>query len=247
MVSRLGALGHFVSRLSRRKALLALCSVLAAGPAAAECVLVGGRAIDIPVPAGYCTVEPAALAELADGRDQRAGSLQAYFVPCADRDKLRSDPRAVATRAVSVLVPYGGIGARRWSRAEVARSAWAQFMEASHFVRLLPAKSLVRELATQGIVMRGGRVLGGLGRGRGDEAMAHANLDLIVGGRELSIDMFVAATALNGVPVIMTWTWPRAGPREGGVAMEAMLRYFDTLVDANPDLDGRLARGCGRI
>ena len=77
--------------------------------------------------------------------------------------------------------------------------------------------------------------------------MAHAHLDLVVAGREVAIDMFVTATALNGVPVYMTWTWPRGGPREGGVAMEAMFRYFDALVAANPDLDGRLARGCGRI
>ena len=247
MITRLGAFGRFLSRLSRRKMALALCGVLVAAPAAAECVLVGGRAIDIPGPAGYCAVDTAALAELKAGRDPRQGALQAYFVPCADLDKLRSDPRAIATRAVSVLVPPGGLGARRWSRAEIARSASAQFMEAAQFALLLPTKSLVRELATQGITLRYGRVLGGLTRGRSDEAMAHANLDLMVGGRELSIDMFVATTALNGVPIMMTWTWPRGGPREGGIATEAMFRYFDTLVDANPDLDGRLARGCGRI
>ena len=157
MTSRLGALGRVVSRFSRRKTLLALCSLLAAGPAAAECVLVGGRAIDIPVPAGYCGVDAAALVELKAGRDPRQGALQAYFVPCADLDKLRSDPRAIATRAVSVLVPQGGLGARRWSRAEIARSASAQFIQASQFALLLPTKSLVRELATQGITLRYGR------------------------------------------------------------------------------------------
>src|SRR5437762_81019 len=87
----------------------------------------------------------------------------------------RTMARAIATRAVSVLVPPGGLGARRWSRAEIARSAAARFVEAQQFAMLLPTKSLVRELAAQGIVMRGGRVLGSLGRGRGDEAMAHAN------------------------------------------------------------------------
>jgi hypothetical protein len=77
--------------------------------------------------------------------------------------------------------------------------------------------------------------------------MAHAQLDLAVGGRTLAIDMFVAASALNGVPFTMTWTWPRGGPREGGIAMEAMFHYFDTLMAANPDADGRMVRGCGRI
>jgi hypothetical protein len=247
MISRLGARWRLVVRRWRRCAAAALCGVLAAGPAAADCVIVSGRAMDIPVPAGYCAIEPAALAEIQADREQRDGALQAYFVPCGDLDKLRRDPQLLTTRAVAVLVPPAGLGARRWSRAEVARSAWAHFMQAAQFAQLLPSKSLVRDLAAQGVTMRSGRVLGGLSRSRGDEAMAHAQLVLALAGREFTIDMFVAATALNGVPIMMTWTFPHRGPREGGIAMEAMFTYFDSLTQANPDLDGRLPQECGRI
>jgi hypothetical protein len=45
------------------KIVLAFCSAGGEAPAA-ECVLVGGRTIDIPVPTGCCGVDSAALAEL---------------------------------------------------------------------------------------------------------------------------------------------------------------------------------------
>jgi hypothetical protein len=211
-------------------AVLAL-TACAVTPALAATIVVDGRTVAVPVPDGYCELGPALVAQLLG--NESGETRGAYMVDCTDLTALRYGS-PIAAHAVIVQVPHQFRGTGDTvTRADVAR----RFNE-----------RLVGPNLGQWTVLGHMRlhVLQPYSRGRDDEAIANAEIEYMGDRRLVRQGAYVAATALRGVPVVVTWTWP-SGRDEAATTGPRLLTFLDELKAKNPEISMWSGLGWNRI
>jgi hypothetical protein len=207
--------------LARRLAVVcALLAALAAAPAFAGAITIDGRTVAIPVPDGYCALDPALTARLP-GNAAGAGRA-VYMVDCSDLASLRYGSPTGA-HLVMVQAPPEAFGFDRvMTRAAAARRFNERIVAPNVGGWAVIGNSRLNVLAANE-------------RGRDDETVANAQIEYMSGRNLVRQGIYLAATALNGVPVLVGWTWP-SGRDEAAATGPRLLAYLDDLKARNPDV-----------
>jgi hypothetical protein len=208
--------------------------VLVLHAAHAGSIVVNGRVIEITVPDGLCALDARTRQELfVDLSVPRSPAIFVAQADCAELAAMRQGIPAAAVRMIIVAVPREHVDNTAGGGFDWIREFTQQAGQADEFLKLVQPNLVARSVAAERMEMRDARITVAPIAGRNREVVAQVRYDYQIGRYAAGEDVHVAATVLNGVPLLVSSIWPGAAD-DGSDRPAAFATYLSELARANP-------------